>query len=95
MRIKRLWVHGSGLGVGGWWSGEDAEGSALSVHPEVSCQPEPASSSAALLPQAWGLTPHRLKRINFVLTPLEAGLQSDLCLFMEEEEEEGPKGLNM
>lgn len=45
--------------------------------------PQPASSPPLLLLQAWGLTPLGLERINFVLTPLEAGLQADPCLFTE------------
>lgn len=65
------------------WGG--GEGGALwePQHPGVSHQLQPASSPQLLLPQAWGLTPLGLERINFVLTPLEAGLQADSCLLAE------------
>lgn len=46
-----------------------------------------------LLLQAWGLTPLGLERINFVLTPLEAGLQADPCLFTEGRE--GGRGVKI
>lgn len=55
----------------------------------VSHQPQPASSPPLLLLQARGLTPLGLERINFVLTPLEAGLQADPCLFVEGREGTG------
>lgn len=40
----------------------------------------------ACSPLVEGLTPCGLRRINFVLTPLEAGLQADPCLFIREKD---------
>lgn len=41
-----------------------------------------------------GLSPLGLERINFVLTPLEAELQPDICLLIKERRAEvGPGGL--